>query len=573
MSYTITKSDGTVLATIVDGTVDNSTAIQLAGPNTTGYGQTLNENLVHILENFASGTAPGGDPLQGQLWFDKTNQSLQVWTDVGYVPVSGSTVGNSAPSSPKEGEIWLNTDTNQTYIYDGSAWRLIGPQYTKAQGVSGAIPATSDDQADPLTTHNILKLQFGDKVIAILSSDLAFTPGTAIDGFPRIYPGITVNTEYFTNDTQFYTDEKNAVYLPTDTTIIGIQSNISSLNSALSTQATYSNVALTTANTAMKSYVDDAVTTINSRIDTEVTTLNSSIAANVDTLTTAINGVQTNVDNLTASTTANAGALADSISATNTNWTANAVSQQGQINTLINAVYTNSNTASYLTSYGGDILAANVTARTQEYTDKSTKVATTEFVQNILPQGAIIMWGGSASAIPFGWLLCNGSNGTPDLRNRFIVGAGSTYSVGATGGNASVTLSSAQMPVHTHSISASATTSSTEHTHTVTDNGHTHNFKDYYGAVDDAGGGIPTPIGSNAIDAYNNFDGDYDSGGLYVNSRTNGGTTGIAVSGGSHTHTISISDTTGSAGGSSGITQPHENLPPYYALCYIQKVV
>jgi len=63
------------------------------------------------------------------------------------------------------------------------------------------------------------------------------------------------------------------------------------------------------------------------------------------------------------------------------------------------------------------------------------------------------MWSGSTSSIPSGWVLCNGSNGTPDLRDRFIVGAGNAYSVGNTGGANSVTISWSQMPSHSHSYS------------------------------------------------------------------------------------------------------------------------
>ena len=77
----------------------------------------------------------------------------------------------------------------------------------------------------------------------------------------------------------------------------------------------------------------------------------------------------------------------------------------------------------------------------------------------IIPRGIIAMWSGAANAIPDGWLLCNGSNGTPDLRNRFIVGAGSNYDVGDTGGAQSVTLTTAQMPSHSHGASGSGVVS------------------------------------------------------------------------------------------------------------------
>ena len=62
------------------------------------------------------------------------------------------------------------------------------------------------------------------------------------------------------------------------------------------------------------------------------------------------------------------------------------------------------------------------------------------------------MWSGAANAIPTGWVLCDGNNNTPNLVDRFIVGAGSTYTVGATGGSNTVTLTTAQMPSHTHNM-------------------------------------------------------------------------------------------------------------------------
>lgn len=91
---------------------------------------------------------------------------------------------------------------------------------------------------------------------------------------------------------------------------------------------------------------------------------------------------------------------------------------------------------------------------TPEY---DSDAATKEYVDSKasgIPSGVIVMWSGAANAIPTGWALCNGSNGTPDLRNRFIVGAGSSYSVGAMGGADTVTLTVEQMPSHSHQNSA-----------------------------------------------------------------------------------------------------------------------
>ena len=149
-------------------------------------------------------------------------------------------------------------------------------------------------------------------------------------------------------------------------------------------------------------------------------------------------------------------------------------------------------------------------------------------INNNLPSGVVVMWSGSSDDIPTGWLLCDGNNNTPDLRNRFIVGAGSSYSVGATGGSDTVTLSINQIPSHSHDFSLSALASGS-HTHTCN------------GVVSSA-----------------------QSGG-YATQSARGGTVTTSSSG-EHTHAVSgsISNTGGG--------QSHENRPPYYALCFIMKI-
>ena len=193
MSYTINNYDGTLLTTINDGTKDTTTSLTLAGPNFVGYGQYLNENLVYLLENFAGNTAPAGINLQGQLWFNKSTQALEVFTTSGYVPVSGVILQATQPVQAVAGNTWFDTAHNQYYMYDGTNWNLIGPVYTKQQGLSGAIPVAVGDKNNIGLTHDILQLQYGNVIIATVSSDPTFTPSTTIAGFPVINPGITLN--------------------------------------------------------------------------------------------------------------------------------------------------------------------------------------------------------------------------------------------------------------------------------------------------------------------------------------------------------------------------------------------
>lgn len=198
-------------------------------------------------------------------------------------------------------------------------------------------------------------------------------------------------------------------------------------------------------------------------------------------------------------------------------------------------------------------------------------------LNNNLPSGIIAMWSGAASAIPSGWLLCDGSNGTPDLRNRFIVGAGSSYSVGNTGGSDTVTLSTAQIPSHTHEHNLSAA-SGGAHTHS-------HSLSVSLSGLNCSSAGSHThavkfvaySTGDLTRDAIPNHYLDYKQ---HCETRPN-----IALAAGEHTHTISGTGTLSgsiSSGGahvhnlsgsisSAGSGGSHENRPPYYALCFIMK--
>jgi len=148
------------------------------------------------------------------------------------------------------------------------------------------------------------------------------------------------------------------------------------------------------------------------------------------------------------------------------------------------------------------------------------EAATKQYVDATMPAGVIVMWSGSIASIPSGWALCNGSGGTLDLRDRFIVGAGNTYVVAATGGSVNAIVVS-----HTH-------------TATVTDPGHTHTSNAQY---------WNSPVTGAPDGYYPAFRG--------AAATINSNTTGISVS----------NSTTGSSG-------TNANLPPYYALAYIMKL-
>ena len=132
MAYTINKTDGTILSTVSDGTVDTTTDLVLIGKNYSGYGEFQNENYVKLLENFASTTAPGS-PIAGQVWFDKTNNALKVYNGTVFKTVSSTTVSASTPSGADTGDLWWDTTNAQLKVYDGSAFVTIGPPYSTSQ--------------------------------------------------------------------------------------------------------------------------------------------------------------------------------------------------------------------------------------------------------------------------------------------------------------------------------------------------------------------------------------------------------------------------------------------------------
>jgi microcystin-dependent protein len=238
-------------------------------------------------------------------------------------------------------------------------------------------------------------------------------------------------------------------------------------------------------------------------------------------------------------------------------------------------------------------------------------VATKQYVDSSMPIGAIIAYGGSSA--PAGWHICNGtahgssalqailgSANTPDLSGRFIVGSGTGYNPGATGGVASNTLTPAQTATKGHSHTGTANSTNTDHTHTVdppatqsgghnTDHshyvslgagGHGHNIaygNNWQGSLQEqnpAGsdyapvGNGPSQFGQTATAGDHGHAGQSNGASTDHSHNVNIGafTSGAANSNASHTHGLTVNATT-----DANATASIENRPPYYALVYIIK--
>ena len=189
MAYTINKTDGSVIATITDGTVDNTTSVQLFGKSFSGFGEGLNENLVKLLENSASTSQPTS-PLTGELWMDTAVGQLKVYNGTSFEPTGGAKSQSSAPLNPSAGDLWHDSDDDQLYVHTGTAFQLVGPVYTSGQTLSGwKIETLASSGGNKVVSS----MYAGNTRVAILSKE-DFTPSVTQTGFAAIKAGITLNS-------------------------------------------------------------------------------------------------------------------------------------------------------------------------------------------------------------------------------------------------------------------------------------------------------------------------------------------------------------------------------------------
>ena len=222
MAYTISFTDavnkGTI--TIEDNTVNNQTSVNFPGKNTTSYGTVISENFLQLLENFANSSAPLR-PIEGQLWFDTSagvNQ-LKVYDGANWVASGGLKKAINQPSASESisGDLWVDTNAQQLYLFTGSGWVLIGPQYS--QGLkTGATPETVIGTDD--LSYSIVKLEVEAQTVAIISKN-SFTPKITIPGFSAINPGVNLSSTNFGADVNklYGTSEKAESLVVGNTTV------------------------------------------------------------------------------------------------------------------------------------------------------------------------------------------------------------------------------------------------------------------------------------------------------------------------------------------------------------------
>jgi hypothetical protein len=191
MAYTINLTNGTIFATVADGTINTSSSMILVGKNYAGYGEFLDENFIHLLENGSNSTAPGA-PLTGQLWWDTSSGTMKVYTGTSFKTISSATASSTAPTNNVVGDLWWDTTNQQLKAWNGTAFVLVGPASSSGQGTSGAVVNTIEDTFS--NDHVVIELYVGNTIVGMVSKDSSFTPAVGIGGFATISPGIQLST-------------------------------------------------------------------------------------------------------------------------------------------------------------------------------------------------------------------------------------------------------------------------------------------------------------------------------------------------------------------------------------------
>lgn len=226
MSYNINFTESTnplkPTITVQDNSVDDTLNIVFPGRNFTNYGTIIGENFLHLLENFAAPNPPSttitGTPVEGQLWFDNTlgTKQLKVYSEGKWISAGGlrKSSAEPLPQDSVTGELWVNTTTQQLYLYTGAAWRLVGPDQSTSSntGVSPEIIIDSND-----TPRNVVSQYIENVRVAITSSTLTpFQPKVEIPGFTTIKPGINLHSDY---NNYYGVSEKSSALLVGTTTV------------------------------------------------------------------------------------------------------------------------------------------------------------------------------------------------------------------------------------------------------------------------------------------------------------------------------------------------------------------
>lgn len=220
MPYSVKRTDGQEKTIVSDQVINNATSLSFVGKNYAGYGQIIAENFLHLMENFANTTAPL-NPVEGQLWYDNTPgvNALKIYNGTIWNPAGAIKKASTPPTLTESvnGDLWVNPNTKQLFMFSGTTWDLIGPQFSSSLK-TGPLVDIITDILD--VDHSVLSLYSQNERMVIISQ-AAFTPKLTISGFSKINKGINLTTANQTVDSnKFWGVAESADGLVIDGSII-----------------------------------------------------------------------------------------------------------------------------------------------------------------------------------------------------------------------------------------------------------------------------------------------------------------------------------------------------------------
>lgn len=372
MSYTVNIDNTTI--TVYPGQVDTTTSLGLVGKNVANYGQVMAQDLVSLLSNFSGASQPT-NAVRGQIWYDTSVSLLKFYDGTVFKTVRSMAVSNSAPANPAPGDQWLDTANYKYKIYTGNVnvdytgWFTVGPDHDPRLGRSGYYQETVLDNNS--VSHNVLIGYLADTVVSVVSKDQNFVLQTPINALANI------NTGY--------------------NSIIGSMSDR------------------------------------NGSFGSQISALRTEVFANTTSLVTQIGNVTQNLNSVTLTQPSTALTPADGDNSTQiatTEFVANSVTNiTNGTNTSIQNI---NNQIANLAPVNTPVFTGYPEAPTPQITDNNNLLATAKYVHTVLPYGSIMLWYGAQNTIPSGWTLCDGHDGTPNLMDQVVIGAGGAFSVNQT---------------------------------------------------------------------------------------------------------------------------------------------